>query len=494
MIALNQFITISRTLAVPVYIQIADGIAALIERQVLFAGMRIQGTRELAQAVKVHRKTVVMAYGELLEQGWITTKPRQGYFVSMTPPRMQAVPLSKSMHTSAYAMVPNFKVYHRSNALLMRKADTRPFRYKFNDGFPDVRLAPMDALLAEYSSIGKRKLSRQLLSYSAKEGSPKLREALATDLRHTRGMPVSAGNILVTRGAQQAMSLVTSFLIKPGETIVVGNPNYFAANLLFERHGAKLVHLPVDEAGIDVELLEKVCRRRKVRMVYVIPHHHHPTTVTLSPERRLKLLSLAEAYKFVILEDDFDFDIHFANKPVLPMASVDRSGSVVYVGTLAKILAPAIRIGYIAGPEKFIELLAQHKFLVDMQGDTLMEHAVAELYRNGILSRHLKKVRRIYRERRDYMAAFLRSELPKEITFRNPEGGMSIWTTFNRASTEAVSAIAAEKGLFLCDGRKHRLGGQDFNGVSLGFASMNTPELQDSLNILQYAVTRAIAR
>jgi GntR family transcriptional regulator/MocR family aminotransferase len=492
MIDLKQHVRISKNTATPVYLQISEHIIALIMKGVLPAGVRIQTTRDLSQQLGVHRKTIVAAYNELLAQGWLQSKVRKGMFVSNIFPTVKPIPLAPA--TPAYPDYTNFDVGYESEDLLLRKSGLHGYKFIFNDGFPDVRLAPLDSLLKEYHSLGRLKVSRRLLSYSSKEGSLNLRQALANDLRETRGMPVTAENILITKGAQMGIFMAASLLIKPGDAVIVGSPNYFLVNLMLTRLRAEVLPVPIDDQGIDVDLVEEMCKRRRVRMIYVIPHHHHPTTVTLSPERRLRLLALAQKQRIAIIEDDYDFDIHFQGEPVLPMASIDRSGNVIYVGTLSKILAPAIRIGFVVAPKSFISLLAQHRFMIDMQGDNLLEEATALLYNNGTIRRHLKKIRRVYKDRRDTACNLLQHKLGDHVSFKTPDGGMSLWIKFNGVSTQAVAQAAALNGLFICDGKKHNTADKDFNSICIGFASMNNNELEQALTLLARSVAKITRR
>src|SRR5436853_4501774 len=143
--------------------------------------------------------------------------------------------------------------------------------------------------------------------------------------------------------------------------------------------GIKFINVPVDEEGIDVDAVERVCRRKKIRALYVTSHHHYPTTVTLSASRRMKLLQLAEQYGFIIIEDDYDYEFHYESSPILPLASVDRNGMVVYIGSFSKTLSPGIRVGYIAAPPDLIHELGKVRQIIDAQGDPVLEEVVAEL-------------------------------------------------------------------------------------------------------------------
>ncbi len=161
--------------------------------------------------------------------------------------------------------------------------------------------------------------------------------------------------------------LASSVIISPGDEVIVGVPGYDMANITFQQLGAKLIYVPVDEDGIDVNAIEKLCEKKKIRMMYVIPHHHNPTTVTLSPERRMHLLKLATKHRFAIIEDDYDYDFHYSSKPIMPMASYDNRGNVIYIGTLTKTFAPAVRLGFVVAPKEFIQTVTYFRKNIDTQ-------------------------------------------------------------------------------------------------------------------------------
>ncbi len=203
------------------------------------------------------------------------------------------------------------------------------------------------------------------------------------------------------------------------------------------------------------------------------------------------MLELAAKYKIAVIEDDYDFDIHYAGSPVLPMASFDREGSIIYIGTLSKILAPAIRIGFMVAPENFIRLASQQKFLFDMQSDSILEEAIASMYRSGAIDRHVKKSRKIYQERRDYFCGALTEKLGDEISFAVPEGGMSVWTKFLTADPGVVAENALKMGLQVNDGKRYNSGKIDHRAMRLGFASLNLSELEEAVHVLTKAVRKS---
>jgi len=491
---IERQITINKDLAVPVYQQIANGIINHIRRGTLKPETALPGSRVLAAVLRVHRKTVVAAYDELYAQSWVDVFPRRGIFIAKNLPDVKPQPLPGNNGLYSIPATTFFE--------LNKKEDDgstffspRPLQnLMFNDGFPDTRLAPVDLLVREYRRFGNYKFTSKYLMYGPPEGSENLRVELAKFLGDTRGLQVSPANILITKGVQMAMYLTSQVLLKKGDTVLVPDPGYPVANMVFEHAGAQLELVPVDEAGIDLNIVESICKKKKVRLLYVIPHHHRPTTVTLSSERRMQLLELAMKYRFAILEDDYDYDFRYASSPILPLASADYYGSVIYVGSFCKTIAPGVRIGFVVAPPNLIRQLTQLRLMIDRQGEQLLEEAMANLLKNGDINRHLKKSNKIYHERRDVLARLLNERLGDNISFKLPDGGFAIWVQYlNHIRADKVAEKAAEMGLSISNGTGY------FNDdrcrhsfVRLGFASLNSKELEDGVGILEKAVRKVL--
>src|SRR5262249_20412895 len=232
-------------------------------------------------------------------------------------------------------------------------------------------------------------------------------------------------DILVTRGSQMALSLTARALIRPGDSVAIEAFSYRPAWEAFRSAGATVIPVAVDSGGLNVEELRHLASRIQLRAIYVTPHHQYPTTVTLKAARRLALLDLARARQIAIIEDDYDHEFHYEGRPVLPLASADHAGLVVYVGTLSKILAPGLRIGYIVAPPAVLRSLAAIRSLLDIQGDLATEAAIATLIEDGELQRHVARVRRVYANRREILARSLRQTFGDDVDFALAAGGMA---------------------------------------------------------------------
>lgn len=480
----KDLITIDSDSDQPVYLQIVNAFINNIRHGRLRKGLKLPGSRKMASMLNINRMTMVTAYDELEAQGWIETQPRKGTFVKPDLAEFKVATSGKMKKTGKYSDTASFSMDDNQIADFPLTEVSLNDQLIINGGFPDIRLAPIELLIRNMRRLARRPVFERYFRYGSAQGTLFLRETLAHHLSDTRGIPVSHQNIIITRGSQMGMYITARLLIRPGDHVIVAEPGYFGANMTFEQNGAILDKVPVDDYGMDVDAVEQHCKKQKIRLLYVIPHHHLPTTVTLPPERRMKLLELAERYRFAIIEDDYDYDFHYASSPMLPMAGLDQSGSVIYIGTLTKTLAPAIRIGFMAGPGNFIRSVSRLRRVIDMQGDNLLEAAIAELYKDGTIARHIRKSVKLYHQRRDHFCDLMKSELGDRVTFRIPDGGMSVWTHFRDIDLKKLSYNAFKRGLAIGDGKEFNTGNVNYNSLRMGFASLNIAEQEKAIGIL----------
>lgn len=480
----QSLISIDKKSATPVYQQVANGLIKLIIDGTIMPGYGLPASRMLAELMNLNRTTVVAAYDELRIQDWIEVIPRKGIFVSRQLPVIKPRTFKKETKASQrQTEQPDF--YTKLTADVPPETDQRPYDIVINDGYPDARVAPLPLLLSKYKSLfGKNYIDSLLLNSSA-AGSVNLRTELALFLSKTRGINADKDHVVVTRGAQVGIYMAARMIVKPGSTVIVGDLNYNLANEVFTQAGAVLIKVRVDENGMDIEEVERICKTKKPDLLYIIPHHHHPTTVTLSAERRMKLLHIIQNYKLPVIEDDYDYDFHYDNCPILPLASADHKGYVVYIGSITKTLAPSIKMGYIVASKSFIWQLVQFKKMMEIRGDIVMEEAVASLYSSGEMLRHITRSVKLYKARRDLFCDLLIRELGDMVTFNKPLGGMAVWTRFDdRYQLSELSRKMDFRGIYLNDGSRYDSPGVKLNSLRLGFASMNEKEMRTFINEL----------
>jgi GntR family transcriptional regulator/MocR family aminotransferase len=303
----------------------------------------------------------------------------------------------------------------------------------------------------------------------------------------TRAVPASAESVLVVRGAQMGIDLVARTLLSPGDNVAVEALGYKPAWEALASSGAKLKPIPVDDDGLQSHRLPE-----RLRAVYVTPHHQFPSTVTMSPARRLQLLELAKRQRFFILEDDYDHEFHYEGRPVMPIAASDDRGSVIYVGTFSKVLAPGLRVGFVVAPPPVIQRLARTRRFVDRQGDHALAAAITELIEDGEVQRHVHRARRIYAERRERTAKLLREHLGSALEFAVPRGGTAIWARVDaEIDVDAWSRNAATMHqLVLQPGSSFSFDGKPRPYLRLGFAQHTDREAREAVKRLAAAMPK----
>jgi len=484
LITLFRNINIDYSASRSVYLQLADAILSFIKSGKLHSGEKLPSSREVSDLLNINRITVSKAYEELQMQGWLKSFVGRGTFVSshipeIEPKSLNTATVQKAQKEAGFSFTPCNYLYNSFSLVTSE--------LHLDDGFPDPKLAPIKELYRAYrSQLSRGGLYHKFGSYSDPVGSDFYREALSNYLNETRGLKTVANNMLSVRGTLMGINLVCNGLINVGDVIVSGVPGWQRAEHNFIHAKANHITIPVDENGLVVEELKKICRKKKVRMVYVTPHHHYPTTVSLRIDRRLELLRLANEYGFIIFEDDYDFDFHYKHRPLLPLASADENGMVIYCGSFSKSFSPAFRMGYLVAAENVIQHLANVRILLDRQGDHILDNAMAELLNDGTIQRYLRKTLPIYEQRRNLFCELLNSELKHIVNFTVPEGGMTVWTEFDKSiNLETLAKQAGQKGLFLSNGMAHRNPDYTVNAIRLGFASSSTEDLTKSVDILK---------
>jgi GntR family transcriptional regulator/MocR family aminotransferase len=395
----------------------------------LAPGTMLPGSRSLAQQLKVNRKTVQQVYEELESQGWLVTKPRSGTYISQALPEQGLA----DKHQQIVDSSPKTKPPSVLMASLYQEAlSTYTETTISNDGIPDTRLIPYELLARAYRRACVNLSSHTNLGYGDPRGIIELRNAIQSMLSNDRFMKVSSDQICIVRGSQMGIYLASRVLDSSKGAIVMEEYSYSPARAAFESNGFKILKCKLDQQGLDISHLRELLADNDVVGIYLTPHHQYPTTVCLPMERRLALLELSKQHQFAVIEDDYDHEFHYEANPIPPLASLPNADNVIHIGSMSKVFAPGLRLGYMAADTKFIERAAQEIVLIDRQGNTVTEHALSDLMTSGEVRRHSRKTRKLYQARRDFAASEFNRIFGDRVSFKLPTGGMAIWVNCSK--------------------------------------------------------------
>lgn len=484
MLPFKTLLKIDKNSPEAVFKQIASQLVLLIQKGILMPDMQLPSTRQLAADLDLHRKTIMVAYNTLIAEDWLVSKERKEYRVSTLLPIIKPRTYA-SKAKSSYKAEPAI-VFDRLDHVPSFPELSAGAKVIVDDGFPDVDIFPVERVSSEY----RRLLTHQTLKKSNAswnlDGSPVFKETLSSFLNDTRGLNIDSENLVVTHGAQMAIYLAASLIIKPGDKVLVTSPNYFLADAVFRQLGAQLVTVPLDNEGADVEAIAEVLENDAIKLLYIIPHHHHPTTVTMSSARRAKLLELIRIHRLAVIEDDYDYDFQYQYSPYLPLASGAHDGHVIYIGSLTKVLGSNFRLGYMIATRGFLQAAIKLKMLIDMRGDALIEGTIASLMQSGEFSRFIMKANKLYSHRCDYAASLISSELSHMVEFKKPQGGMALWLKFkeNDQLTSLIRKVTAS-GLRLIGVPYLKNKHLPHDAFRFGFASLNEKELEFAVDVIK---------
>ena len=431
----------------------------------LVSGTRLPATRDLAAALSISRNSVVRAYDQLYAEGFIESRVGDGTYVAQLPmAKKLSTKVSTGLSTglspglsTKWANLPedlDDEVIH--SAGLARVKDHHlpqpplgPPR-AFRVGVPAFDLFPFE-VWAKLNGAFWRKPDLEQLCYGDPAGDGRLRGLIAAYLRSSRGMQCTAEQIVITSGAQQAISLCAQLLVEPGDGVAVENPGYRAAGHAFALAGGRLHGVPVDGEGMDCQVLSTF---NDCRVAYVTPSHQYPLGVVMSLARRLELLAWAERSGGWIVEDDYDGEYRYSGAPLSPLAALDRNGRVLYVGTFGKVAFPALRLGYLVLPPGLVQAFTRRR-AVDMRHSEVSTQAVmAEFMATGHFQRHIRRMRRAALSRRNALLAGWPDGLPGVGVLPSVAAGLHM--------TVRVDSLAREQALLT----QAHAAGVEINGLS----------------------------
>jgi len=482
----------------PLYQQVYRALRAEILSRRLAPGARLPSTRALAADLGVSRNVAMLAYEQLLGEGYAQARTGSGTIVAPALPGTFptarsgaelhfAAPAPPSQARLARAGTRAVDIARRTRLQWDLRGTQLPYDFRFGrPAFADFPHALWCRLLGRRARAARR----SDLDYGPPAGRLELREALAERLRRFRGIETTPRQIVVVNGSQQALDLVTRVLVDPGDRVLIEEPHYLGARWVFAAGGAELVTAPVDGDGMRVP--KPVAARRAPRLAYVTPSHQFPTGVVLPLARRLELLDWAARSGAFVVEDDYDSEYRYAGRPLQALAGLDVEGRVLYVGTFSKLMFPALRLGYLVVPESLIEPITAAKALADTGSSALEQLAMADFIRDGHFERHLNRSRLRNAARRSVLLEALRDQFAARAEVSGTATGLHVLVWLRDRNGKPIASVARKAeaaGVGLYSVAPYYLQPPQRTGVLLGYGPLSERQIREGIRRLASALS-----
>src|ERR1043165_4881836 len=474
----NGLIALDAKSGTPLYRQLYDSLRRAILAGQLAPGTRLQSTREMAAALSVSRNTVVNAYEQLLAEGYLEGQVGSGTYVSRALPEdlLHVKPVTRSFTRAggkSLRLSSRGKVFADFAPSVPRPPEpVRPFQ----TGVPALDSFPFDAW-SKLAAKHWRRPADSLLGYGEPQGHAPLRRAVASYLGLSRAVRCTPEQVVIVDGAQMAFDLTARVLLDPGDAAWVEEPGYPGARAAFIAAGARLVHVPVDDDGLDLTAGARL--DRGARLVYVTPSHQSPLGMTMSLPRRLALLDWASRAGAWVVEDDFDSEYRYEGRPLASLQGLDRDGRVVYVGEFSKCLFPSLRLGYLVGPPNLVDAFVAARSMSGRHSPTIEQAVLTDFMEEGHFGRHIRRMRTLYRGRQSALVKEIRREAGALIEVEPSPAGIHLvaWLREGLDDLE-VTREADARGVETQPMSAFYAGKPGRGGVELGYAAYNEAKLR----------------
>jgi GntR family transcriptional regulator/MocR family aminotransferase len=431
-------------------------------------------TRELSRSLAVSRTTITVAYDRLAGESFVTSRVGAGTFVSEH--------VGRTPRESARQGEGVLRPRAIWDAIPLSDAFASRAEFDFRTGLPDASLFPHKT----WRRLVARELRAEAVAagtYGHPAGHRGLRAAIARHIGISRGMAVSADDVTVTSGTQQALDVVSRVLLAPNDLVAVEDPGYPPPRRLLESLGARIVGVPVDGDGLVVQALPP-----RARVVYVTPSHQYPLGVPMTLPRRLALLAWAEQHKAAIVEDDYDSEFRFRGRPIEPVQTLDTAGRVIYVGSFSKTLLPMLRLGFVVTPPSLRAAVHKAKFVTDWHTSLLVQAALARFMDEGGFARHLRRMAAIYRARHEVVTQALLTEFAEHLELVPSRAGLHVAALARTHSVEQLGAVvrmASEAAVAVQQLARFAVQPPGRAGLVLGYGAIPTGRIAEGLRRLR---------
>ena len=466
------------------YLQVYRALRQAILEGRLPPGDRLPATRALARELGLSRNVVLLAYDQLYAEGYVEGRVGAGTFVAPELPETLLEAPRPPSHASTPA-APRFSEFGKRALALdpaARRRGTPPPEAHLVYDFQYGELAPDGRILNQWRRLLGRLAVDLDLNYAPAAGRPRLRKELAEYVRRNRGITCEPDQVVVVNGSQQALTLATRLLLDPGDRVLIEDPHYQGARQIFLAAGAELVRGPVDSEGLCLE--DAPVEAETARLAYVTPSHQFPSGAVLPLARRLELLEWADRADAYIVEDDYDSEYRYEGRPVEAVYGLDQRGRTLYVGTLSKVLFPALRLGFMVLPEPLVQPFTAAKWLADRQSPSLEQEVLAQLIADGHFESHLRRMRSQNSRRRQALLEALDRDLGSGVEITGTNAGVHLLVWLNDLAPERTDELvvrAAEEGIGLYSIAPYFLEAPPRAGLLMGYASLEPDEIQQGV-------------
>ena len=480
-------IHLDRTSTIPLYRQLIEEIRQGVLSGRLKPNQKLPSSRSLAKSLIISRSTVTQSYEQLESEGYLETRRSSGTYVCKQIP-------DEWLKSSAIAPVTNNTIAKNLSLSQFGKNLTSigslqvfepDYEISFRYGNPAVKYFPMQQwrkLLVRYHN------SSDLLNYAADSaGYFPLRVEIASYLQRSRAVRCTPEQVIMVNGSQQALDLIARLVLNPGDWVAMEDPGYLGARYCFKGQLANIQPVPVNSEGLEVKTLSSC--PQKFKLVYVTPSHQFPSGVTLSLTQRIALLQWAEKTDTLIIEDDYDSEYRYQTQPIPALQGMDRSESVIYIGTFSKILFPSLRIGYLVVPHNWIPVIRKAKWLCDRFCPVLEQYALTDWIKLGHFERHIRRMRQLYDSRRQALVAALKRHFAKRVTIIGENAGIHVMVKIQTAlPDEVVIQKAAAVGVGLISAREYYLKRTSQGEFIFGYAQLDEHRIEQGIIRLSQAI------
>ncbi|MBS1809074.1 MAG: PLP-dependent aminotransferase family protein [Acidobacteria bacterium] len=487
-----MLIELNRESPLPLYAQIVTQMREMIRRGVLKAGDRLPANRELAKKLGVNRNTITAAYEELTAEGIIRSHVGQGTFVNDVPilgaireERVATFPMSWNAVLTDQSRESSFSNFMN----IQSQKDT----ISLSHGLPQSELFPLEDFRLSLNRAF-RKEGQTLLQLGLSGGYQPLQKHLAAQMA-LLGIQVTPDEVLITNGCQQSLDLISRILVRPGDEVVIENPTFPGAISVFCGANSKFLSVPVNQRGIDLDVLEDILTQRRPKLIYTVPTFQNPTGTAMDIGARRQLIELAARHRVPIIEDDIYRELRYDGADVLPLKALDKYGLVIYISSFSKVGFPGLRVGWMVAPRPLIEHLNALKQRSDVHASMLSQAAIYEFARQGLLNKHVRRAKKIYAERRDVMLEALEKYFPAEAEWNKPEGGMTIWIRLPESlNASQILLEAAKQGVIFSPGERFYASQPQCHLMRLSFTMTDAAQIELAVKRLGAIIKTQLSR